>query len=332
MDKFLSREESLELMDLLQIPRHCYGNFALMKINHKKMSLKYHPDKGGDPEKMSRLNQLWQKLQEGIYNARQEFPTSFSSQVGSWYWEANLISLKEYFGKKKYDENVIKHWPQCAEKALKECKCLTCKIGLQHFVYKQMHQKKCVVWGECFCYKCYCAWFGEDLYCLDSLWAWSCIVGEVDFHLVNLYLRVNQGFNWVFPFSMMFQPRMEEIYLPMGTPPGPAGGKASIKNGTTCLTPCRTQTSSAMNPPFPLMNLDLQAPLRDPLLNLARRIQEEEELPRQRTPPAAPRAPSLPPPQSQKNLSMTLSLMIFLICCGLFFLMLSIVIKLYHLF
>nr|AID54935.1 large T antigen [Trichodysplasia spinulosa-associated polyomavirus]AOA60182.1 large T antigen [Trichodysplasia spinulosa-associated polyomavirus]AOA60187.1 LTAg [Trichodysplasia spinulosa-associated polyomavirus]AOA60192.1 LTAg [Trichodysplasia spinulosa-associated polyomavirus]AOA60197.1 LTAg [Trichodysplasia spinulosa-associated polyomavirus] len=80
MDKFLSREESLELMDLLQIPRHCYGNFALMKINHKKMSLKYHPDKGGDPEKMSRLNQLWQKLQEGIYNARQEFPTSFSSQ------------------------------------------------------------------------------------------------------------------------------------------------------------------------------------------------------------------------------------------------------------
>ncbi|BAQ55564.1 large T antigen [bat polyomavirus 5b1] len=66
MDKFMDREELRELCELLQIPPHCYGNLPMMKINYKKMSKIYHPDKGGDAEKMKRMNELWQKLQDEL--------------------------------------------------------------------------------------------------------------------------------------------------------------------------------------------------------------------------------------------------------------------------
>ncbi|AFU25611.2 large T antigen [Alphapolyomavirus apaniscus] len=86
MDRFLTREEGMELMDLLKIPLSSYGNFSVMKFAYKKKSLEYHPDKGGDPEKMARLNSLWSKLQEGVYQARQEFAAEHGPQhdVPSW--------------------------------------------------------------------------------------------------------------------------------------------------------------------------------------------------------------------------------------------------------
>lgn len=34
----------------------------LMKEGYKKLAMKYHPDKGGDPEKMKELNRLKEKL------------------------------------------------------------------------------------------------------------------------------------------------------------------------------------------------------------------------------------------------------------------------------
>ncbi|BBG62096.1 large T antigen [Rhinolophus pearsonii polyomavirus 1] len=84
MDKFLSREEMTELMELLQVPMHCYGNLPMMKINYKKMCKSYHPDKGGDEQKMKRLNELWQKLQDNVCSARQEYPTE-----QQWWREFN---------------------------------------------------------------------------------------------------------------------------------------------------------------------------------------------------------------------------------------------------
>ncbi|BAQ55568.1 large T antigen [Bat polyomavirus 5a] len=82
MDKFMDREELKELCELLNIPAHCYGNLPMMKINYKKMCLIYHPDKGGDVAKMQRMNELWQKLQDGVINARDEGPFLSSDDDG----------------------------------------------------------------------------------------------------------------------------------------------------------------------------------------------------------------------------------------------------------
>ncbi|BAZ96598.1 large T antigen [Rhinolophus simulator polyomavirus 3] len=87
MDRFLSREEMKELMGLLQVPMHCYGNLPMMKINYKKMCKSYHPDKGGDENKMKRLNELWQKLQENVCSARQDTrPPPYGSSTWEQWW------------------------------------------------------------------------------------------------------------------------------------------------------------------------------------------------------------------------------------------------------
>ncbi|AFU25612.1 small T antigen [Alphapolyomavirus apaniscus] len=195
MDRFLTREEGMELMDLLKIPLSSYGNFSVMKFAYKKKSLEYHPDKGGDPEKMARLNSLWSKLQEGVYQARQEFAAEHGPQVGAWFWDCNYCTVKDYFGK-HFNTLIIKHFPQCCEQPMPECTCLTCKVGLQHAIYKQMHRKMCVVWGECFCYRCYCIWFAEPPRDPNTFGAWSAILGDLDLHLVNLYFKLTEDLTW----------------------------------------------------------------------------------------------------------------------------------------
>ncbi|AFP94187.1 large T-antigen [bat polyomavirus 2c] len=74
MDHALSSEERKELCNLLGIARHCYGNYPLMKSNFKHACLKYHPDKGGDQEKMARLNFLWQKFLSYFMEMRRNIP------------------------------------------------------------------------------------------------------------------------------------------------------------------------------------------------------------------------------------------------------------------
>ncbi|AGR44742.1 large T antigen [Zetapolyomavirus delphini] len=60
----LTLDEQHELMDLLGLERTLYGCYGLMKTAFKSAALKYHPDKGGDPALMQRLNVLFGKLPE----------------------------------------------------------------------------------------------------------------------------------------------------------------------------------------------------------------------------------------------------------------------------
>ncbi|QBR53201.1 large T antigen [Tree shrew polyomavirus 1] len=79
MDQALSTAERHELMDLLKLTRAAYGNISLMKRQYKKVSKEYHPDKGGDPQKMQRLNELFQKLQVTLLEVRSECGLSSSA-------------------------------------------------------------------------------------------------------------------------------------------------------------------------------------------------------------------------------------------------------------
>ncbi|ARH52633.1 LT [Raccoon-associated polyomavirus 2] len=90
MDTVLSKAEKEELMSLLELAPACYGNFPLMQQKYKKASLKLHPDKGGDEEKMKRLNSLFSKVVTSLAELRDQ-PRSFSSQdiptYGTREWE-----------------------------------------------------------------------------------------------------------------------------------------------------------------------------------------------------------------------------------------------------
>ncbi|AWD33803.1 large T antigen [Tupaia glis polyomavirus 1] len=84
MDRVLEKSEKKELIKLLGIPAHSFGNIAVMKSAYKKVSKKYHPDKGGSGEVMMSLNSLWQKFQEGCLEIRHEEP--YSESYGSRFF------------------------------------------------------------------------------------------------------------------------------------------------------------------------------------------------------------------------------------------------------
>ncbi|BBG62117.1 small T antigen [Rhinolophus sp. CN 2016 polyomavirus 1] len=182
MDRFLSRQEMQELMELLQVPHHCYGNLPMMKINYKKMCKNYHPDKGGDENKMKRLNELWQKLQDNVCSARQEYP---SQVTNFWFWEDDFPTCGEYLGC-KFASKLCKAYPECVRFPKQDCGCLVCLLDKQHQVYKEIKQKRCLVWGECFCYSCYLNWFGfpNTTECFN--W-WGNIIHETDLKLLNVF-------------------------------------------------------------------------------------------------------------------------------------------------
>ncbi|BBG62102.1 small T antigen [Rhinolophus pearsonii polyomavirus 2] len=186
MDRFLSRDEMKELMDLLNVPAHCYGNMAMLKINYKKMSKIYHPDKGGDAAKMKRMNELWQKLADNICSARQES----GYQVSAWLF-GDFQTCKDFLGP-KFKDKVCKVYPNCVLSPKEECTCLVCMLARQHRIYKIWKRQPCMVWGECFCYKCFLLWFGlpENE---ESISWWAQIIGDTELHLLNLFHYGNLG-------------------------------------------------------------------------------------------------------------------------------------------
>ncbi|BBG62016.2 large T antigen [Rhinolophus affinis polyomavirus 2] len=138
MDRFLSRDEMKELMELLHVPAHCYGNLAMMKINYKKMSKIYHPDKGGDAEKMKRMNELWQKMADNICSARQES----GYQVSAWLF-GDLQTCRDFLGP-KFKDRVCKDYPNCVLIPKEECTCLVCMLARQHRIYKIWKRQPCM--------------------------------------------------------------------------------------------------------------------------------------------------------------------------------------------
>nr|BAC81941.1 large T [JC polyomavirus] len=108
MDKVLNREESMELMDLLGLDRSAWGNIPVMRKAYLKKCKELHPDKGGDEDKMKRMNFLYKKMEQGVKVAHQpDFGTWNSSEVptyGTDEWESWWNTFNE-----KWDEDLFCH-------------------------------------------------------------------------------------------------------------------------------------------------------------------------------------------------------------------------------
>lgn len=183
MDAVLSRKERKSLCKLLELPDHCFGNVPMMKAYYKKVCLKLHPDKGGDPLKMMELNSLWGKFKKNVLHLRREvFEVS-----EPFFWEEDFPTLADQIAngyKVKFHRG-----PSCLLKApmLSLCNCICCMLHRQHHRYKQIQNKKCMVWGSCFCYSCYCLWFGfPDSW--ESFDWWCKLIENTEFRVLNLPL------------------------------------------------------------------------------------------------------------------------------------------------
>ncbi|QBR53202.1 small T antigen [Tree shrew polyomavirus 1] len=187
MDQALSTAERHELMDLLKLTRAAYGNISLMKRQYKKVSKEYHPDKGGDPQKMQRLNELFQKLQVTLLEVRSE--CGLSSSACAWYfWDEDFRSLGAILGE-DFSSRFVGLYPECSVKAREHCFCITCALFRQHKYTKIFKRKKCLVWGECFCYSCYIVWFGFPRDWSSFHW-WMFSLKNMDVSLLNIWTEL----------------------------------------------------------------------------------------------------------------------------------------------
>lgn len=159
-------------MSLLELAPACYGNFPLMQQKYKKASLKLHPDKGGDEEKMKRLNSLFSKVVTSLAELRDQ-PRSFSSQVN--LLDKLFFTAGDYYGP-QFDKKMVKDFDLCCKQGLSlSCRCVCCRLERQHLQLKKEKSKPCLVWGECLCFSCYRHWFGLDLNAETLHWWKYCI-------------------------------------------------------------------------------------------------------------------------------------------------------------
>ncbi|QIQ69322.1 small T antigen [Alphapolyomavirus callosciuri] len=187
MDRILEREERKKLVELLGIDPVLYGNIPVMKSAYKRASKVLHPDKGGTGNDMMILNFLWQKFQEGVTEAR-------CPEVRGAFWfhsELFQVPLIEFCGGIDKFMLLFLKTPQCLLKGRTSCNCITSLLLKQHADRKLLHKKRCLVWGECFCYYCFALWFGFEQ-SWTSFEFWKRVIAETP---VQLLLIADQLLN-----------------------------------------------------------------------------------------------------------------------------------------
>ncbi|BAQ55577.1 small t antigen [Bat polyomavirus 6b] len=162
MDTGLSREESQRLLELLQLDPEHYGNWQLMRKSFLRMCKIMHPDKGGNPEAAKELITLYKKLENNISSLNPEecFTTS-------------QVEKSNFF-------LYIKDWKEC-NMGLKPCVCIFCLTRKNH----KERKNKNLIWGKCYCFACYCTWFGLE-WCWFTWLTWRNIIAETPYHALNL--------------------------------------------------------------------------------------------------------------------------------------------------
>lgn len=174
MDKVLNREESLQLMDLLGLERSAWGNIPLMRKAYLKKCKEFHPDKGGDEEKMKKMNTLYKKMEDGVKYAHQP-------DFGG-FWDATEVFASSI--NPGVDAIYCKQWPECAKKMSTNCICLLCLLRMKH-ENRKLYRKDPLVWVDCYCFDCFRMWFGLDL-CEGTLLLWCDIIGQTTYRDLKL--------------------------------------------------------------------------------------------------------------------------------------------------
>ncbi|BAJ53087.1 large T antigen [Betapolyomavirus mastomysis] len=117
MDHTLTREESLRLMELLQLPMEQYGNFPLMRKAFLARCRVLHPDKGGDQTLAKELITLYRKLEEHLpqLDPQERFSTDQIPTYGTEEWEAwwrNFNQDYDLFCNEMFDASDEEELPQ----------------------------------------------------------------------------------------------------------------------------------------------------------------------------------------------------------------------------
>lgn len=170
MDTGLTREESQELLELLGLDKVHYGNWTLMRKSFLRKCKELHPDKGGDPERASRLITLYKKLEEKITVLNPDSEHSYSTA------QVSEVGLGDFF-------LYVKDLDSCLQEADPTCRCLLCTLRRNH--RKRKGEGPPSIWGTCYCYDCYKTWFGQQHSYM--MWiTWRNIIASLPYKCLNV--------------------------------------------------------------------------------------------------------------------------------------------------
>ncbi|QPB44176.1 small T antigen [Bear-associated polyomavirus 1] len=186
MDKALSRQESKDLMDLLQLPMKFYGHLPVMRKAFLAKSKEYHPDKGGDEEKCKKLTTLYRKLEESVKNDK-GFESMWAGAAGASHsWRSADVSNKPKDQAVGRNIEFWRNFDLCVRNVNKRCPCLMCKLKRKH-LWSSKEFRVPICWGKCYCYSCYCLWFGFAEKDHSSAVVWIGMIADLTWGDLNLW-------------------------------------------------------------------------------------------------------------------------------------------------
>ncbi|ADC34412.1 small t [California sea lion polyomavirus 1] len=172
MDRALNRKESRELMNLLGLPMSYYGHLPIMRKAFIQKSKEYHPDKGGDEDKCKKLTCLYRKLEDNIQKNK-DYEDMWGNAGPSW--RSNEVSNEEKIGR---GQEFWKNFDLCVRGVNRRCPCFMCKLKRRH-IWRLQETRKPNCWGKCYCYTCYCLWFGFEEKNPSSGLVWIGMISEL---------------------------------------------------------------------------------------------------------------------------------------------------------
>lgn len=195
MDQTLTRNEAKELMQLLDLQMCVWGNIPLMRKKYLLKCKEFHPDKGGDEEKMKRLTELWMKLETNLGRIHKE------SESEEWTWNTNQVlrycghsncgctftmsacTLGDLYGP-LFGQAILKEWDKCINKWDPFCTCIMCVLRGRH-KKRVKALRRPLIWIRCYCYDCYRRWFGFPV-CWETFLYWKMILHETPFGAIHV--------------------------------------------------------------------------------------------------------------------------------------------------
>lgn len=174
MDTVLTREEATELMALLNMPMTLWGNIPAIRKGFINACKHMHPDKGGNEEDMKKLNNLYQKMQRNLHRLNKETQNEELDDMQTWsstevqlfkychlgesaYFDGP-VTVQDFYGQ-SLPSAACKDWDTCSKFDKVMCPCMLCILKRRH-TYKSKKFRRPMYWGRCWCFYCFCVWFG----------------------------------------------------------------------------------------------------------------------------------------------------------------------------
>ncbi|UVZ20312.1 small T antigen [Lemniscomys striatus polyomavirus 1] len=166
---FAEKEELLLLLGL-----STWGSLTEMRRAYHKKCLIFHPDKGGDEERMKRLNALFKRMESTCPETQSQEGASASASAGA-SWSSEVC--------REMGDTYVRRVGVCNIFPSGFCKCLMCTLRRCHII-RSRHKR--LAWSKCYCYECFISCYAHPN-TPASVERWKHVLRRVPFSHLQIF-------------------------------------------------------------------------------------------------------------------------------------------------